>query len=319
MPALSLGTNVTNNVVLHEHNKEESVFIYDKGFEIKRQIFEKFPAVNKMIALNDHFVVSICGDNLHVYWLKTKKTVRYELPAKVPQANKKRFTCVACHPKDAVIATGNVLGEVMVWWNFTVPVESEDSTTLEEDDDDIASETLMESSGQIEEFKLVNPKRVKRSVMHWHSREVTALAFTAEGKHLFSGGLEGVLVKWDLTECFGGVRQRRFFPLLASPIIRISSPGGESEETVIVTLEKNLLNGALQALFKKDGLCQTPRRWAPHLRKPSMEVLPLSCLNKADDASIHPEVLVNGSMGELQVLDCAIGIVTDKVGTTKVV
>lgn len=315
MPALSLVMNEAANVVLHEHNRGASLFIYDKGFEIKRQIFEKFPTFNKTTALNNHFIVSICGDNLHVYWLKNKKTVRYELPTKGPQANKKRFTCVACHPKDAIIATGNVRGEVMVWWNFTMPIESEESSSLEEDDDVIASETLIESSGQNEEFKLVSSKRVKRSVMHWHSREVTALAFTAEGKHLFSGGLEGVLVKWDLTECFGGVRQRRFFPLLGSPISAISSPGGESEETVVVTLEKNsflVLNGALQIIFQKSGFCQTPRRWTRHLLKPSIEILPLSSQNDGTDASLHPEVLVTGSMGELQVLDCASGTVTDK-------
>nr|VZI14803.1 unnamed protein product [Spirometra erinaceieuropaei] len=301
--------------VLFVHDCSASVFIYDKGFEIKRQLFENLPTSNKTTALNNHFVVSVCGGTLHVYWLKTKKAVRYELPVKGAQASKKQFTCVACHPKDAVIATGNVLGEVMVWWNFTMPFESDESTSLEDDDDDVTSETLMESSGHMEEFKLVNPKRVKRSVMHWHSREVTALAFTAEGKHLFSGGLEGVLVKWDLTECFGGVRQRRFFPLLGSPICGISSPGGESEETVVLTLENNsflVLNGALQIIFEKSELCQTPRRWARHLLKPSIGVLPLSEPNETNDTPLHPEVLVNGSMGQLQVLDCATGTVTDQ-------
>ncbi|KAL7055171.1 hypothetical protein AAHC03_024453 [Spirometra sp. Aus1] len=305
----------TNTVI---YATDKVLFVHDcSGNSVRMKLSGHSDSITEIIGQRNqnHFVVSVCGGTLHVYWLKTKKAVRYELPVKGAQASKKQFTCVACHPKDAVIATGNVLGEVMVWWNFTMPFESDESTSLEDDDDDVTSETLMESSGHMEEFKLVNPKRVKRSVMHWHSREVTALAFTAEGKHLFSGGLEGVLVKWDLTECFGGVRQRRFFPLLGSPICGISSPGGESEETVVLTLENNsflVLNGALQIIFEKSELCQTPRRWARHLLQPSIGVLPLSWPNETNDTPLHPEVLVNGSMGQLQVLDCATGSVTDQ-------
>lgn len=59
------------------------------------------------------------------------------------------------------------------------------------------------------------------------------------GKHLYSGGVEGVLVKWDLTDCFGGIENRQFLSMLNSPIQEISSPGGDSGDCAVVLLERN--------------------------------------------------------------------------------
>ena len=65
------------------------------------------------------------------------------------------------------------------------------------------------------------------------------ILFCSVGKHLYSGGVEGVLVKWDLTECFGGVKNRQFLSMLNSPIQEISPPGGLADDCIVVLLERN--------------------------------------------------------------------------------
>ncbi|KAH7961277.1 hypothetical protein HPB52_006407 [Rhipicephalus sanguineus] len=86
-------------------------------------------------------------------------------PASVFQAmgHKKgvKFTCVACHPTEASLATGDTLGRITIWQG-------------------------------LKETKPV------RSIHHWHTLPVCDLAYTASGSFLLSGGGECVLVKWSL-------------------------------------------------------------------------------------------------------------------------
>ncbi|KAK8786954.1 hypothetical protein V5799_023270 [Amblyomma americanum] len=72
-----------------------------------------------------------------------------------------QFTCVACHPTEALLATGDSLGRVTIWQSLkeTAPV---------------------------------------RSIYHWHTLPVRDLAYTSSGSFLLSGGGECVLVKWSL-------------------------------------------------------------------------------------------------------------------------
>uniref|UniRef100_G3MND5 WD repeat-containing protein 75 second beta-propeller domain-containing protein n=1 Tax=Amblyomma maculatum TaxID=34609 RepID=G3MND5_AMBMU len=72
-----------------------------------------------------------------------------------------QFTCVACHPTEASLATGDSLGRITIWQGLkeTSPV---------------------------------------RSIHHWHTLPVRDLAYTISGSFLLSGGGECVLVKWSL-------------------------------------------------------------------------------------------------------------------------
>lgn len=72
-----------------------------------------------------------------------------------------KFTCVAGHPSEPWVATGDSLGRVTVW----------------------------------QDFKDTSPVR---SVYHWHTLPVADLAYTSSGRFLLSGGGECVLVKWSL-------------------------------------------------------------------------------------------------------------------------
>lgn len=75
---------------------------------------------------------------------------------------KRRLTCLAFHPSQPVVASGDVSGRIILWYkiNTCVPVRME---------------------------------------LHWHELPVADLAFNASGSELYSGGSENVLVKWQLS------------------------------------------------------------------------------------------------------------------------
>lgn len=76
-------------------------------------------------------------------------------------ANGVRFTCVACHPSEMTLATGDSLGCITIW------------------------QGLKEAAPA-------------RSLYHWHTLPVADLVFSPTGRFLLSGGGECVLVKWGL-------------------------------------------------------------------------------------------------------------------------
>lgn len=72
-----------------------------------------------------------------------------------------RFTCVACHPTEASLATGDSLGRITIWQG-------------------------------------IKERAPVRSIHHWHTLPIHDLAYTTSGSFLLSGGGECVLVKWSL-------------------------------------------------------------------------------------------------------------------------
>ncbi|KZC09641.1 WD repeat-containing protein 75, partial [Dufourea novaeangliae] len=70
-------------------------------------------------------------------------------------------TCIAGHPEEECVATGDSTGRVVVWRNL---------------------------------FQT----RPYTAVYHWHTLPVTEIAFSKSGGHMYTGGGECVLVKWVL-------------------------------------------------------------------------------------------------------------------------
>ncbi|CAK9809581.1 WD repeat-containing protein 75 [Anthophora plagiata] len=70
-------------------------------------------------------------------------------------------TCIAGHPEEECVATGDSTGRVVVWRNL---------------------------------FQT----RPYTAVYHWHTLPVTEIAFSKAGSHMYTGGGECVLVKWVL-------------------------------------------------------------------------------------------------------------------------
>jgi len=69
------------------------------------------------------------------------------------------------------------------------------------------------------------------TIYHWHADRVKSLAFTPDGAYLMSGGLEGVLVQWQMES-----GRKTFFPRLGSAIEQISVA---PDETLGITMRDN--------------------------------------------------------------------------------
>lgn len=76
-------------------------------------------------------------------------------------ALKSKLTCIATHPTEELVATGDVTGRIFLWRELFS--QSEPMTAL----------------------------------YHWHHTPVNTIAFTLSGSHFYSGGCENTLVKWN--------------------------------------------------------------------------------------------------------------------------
>ncbi|KAG0031342.1 hypothetical protein BGZ81_001370 [Podila clonocystis] len=93
-----------------------------------------------------------------------------------------RISCLAFHPTEGCIATGDEIGRITLWYCFGKNVDRPVTTTL-----------------------------------HWHAHKVAALNFTTDGTYLLSGGEESVLVIWQLS-----TGHKQFLPRMGSEIKHIT-------------------------------------------------------------------------------------------------
>ncbi|KAJ4485810.1 WD40 repeat-like protein [Lentinula aciculospora] len=101
-----------------------------------------------------------------------------------------RISCLTFHPVEDYFATGDVKGNIRLWYCLNEP------TT----------------------FKVAGlEKKTQTASFHWHAHAVSSLAFTSNGSYLLSGGEESVLVIWQLHS-----GKKEFIPRLGAPIQTIS-------------------------------------------------------------------------------------------------
>lgn len=72
------------------------------------------------------------------------------------------LTCVACHPTQQMVATGDVKGQILLYREI---------------------------------FRNGEPMN---KLYHWHHTPVTTITFTQSGSNFYSGGLENTLCHWDI-------------------------------------------------------------------------------------------------------------------------
>ncbi|CAG0884394.1 unnamed protein product [Darwinula stevensoni] len=105
---------------------------------------------------HDDFLAGISGKRLCLHSFKTQDKRFYF-------SGDFDLTCIACHPYQPVVATGNTLGRIIIW-------------------NDIWEQHYV------------------RYYVHWHHLPVSDLAFSVDGTFLVSGGAENVLVRWRLED-----------------------------------------------------------------------------------------------------------------------
>ncbi|CAL4073326.1 unnamed protein product, partial [Meganyctiphanes norvegica] len=143
------GSAKTGNLVMFSPKKDNKYVakIISKGVEL---------GTNKVtVSFNEKFVAMLQLGFLTIKALVGNVKVRHKY--------ENNLLCVVSHPCEEVIATGDSLGQIILWYN-----------------------ALQETP--------------TKKVLHWHTLPIADLAFSASGGELYSGGGECVLVKWQLTE-----------------------------------------------------------------------------------------------------------------------
>lgn len=86
--------------------------------------------------------------------------------------------------------------------------------------------------GKITLYRNLLSKSLIPSVYHWHANRVNSISFSPDGLLMFSGGIEGVLVIWQLTN-----GTKTYLPRLGSSLQKIVA----SNDQVLICLGDNSL------------------------------------------------------------------------------
>lgn len=127
----------------------------------------------------------------------------------IAHQNAAPINVVACHPEEEMIATGDVTGRIRLW-------------------------------------REIFSKEPIKDELHWHHQIVLSLAFSQSGTILYSGGVECVLVKWDVKNKF---IDKDFLPRLPGSIKQISVDA--KHDTLTLSLDDNsiqIINSGLAQL-----------------------------------------------------------------------
>uniref|UniRef100_A0A5S6QVD0 WD_REPEATS_REGION domain-containing protein n=1 Tax=Trichuris muris TaxID=70415 RepID=A0A5S6QVD0_TRIMR len=191
------------------------------------------------------------------------------LPIKHPYKDAANWVCIAGHPSRPIVATGDVNGVILIWNNL---------------------------------FKS-NPIR---TVCHWHTVPIGHLAFNQNGSALYSGGLERVVVKWNLRNPDPS-EGRDYLPRIGSAVRWICV--SEESEMIAVSLEDNsiqLVTSVLKITQCIQGIAlrKTPciMQDGPLTPLPAGLTLDITGLS---DSMQGPVLILNGREGELQFYSLA--------------
>ncbi|XP_062204036.1 uncharacterized protein LOC133906224 [Phragmites australis] len=137
---------------------------------------------------------------LHI-WSVPTKDFKPDRIRKIKLRHTKNLTTLAFHPSERIVAGGDVTGRILIWRGFgNAKFSGESGAKLKVDEgrDGVRGDDDADTC----------------TTLHWHSSRVRFLNFSSDGAHLFSGGLEGVIVVWQLD-----TGKRRYKPRLGSPLL----------------------------------------------------------------------------------------------------
>eukprot|EP00898_Chlorokybus_atmophyticus_P000531 jgi/Chlat1/1479/Chrsp12S02076 len=148
----------------------------------------------------------------------------------------RKLTALAIDPTETRVAAGDEQGKLVLWHSIA------------------AAFPTSEIKGNAPQ---ANGAGAVKSVMHWHAFEVTCLLFSSDGVHLFSGGMEAVLVKWQVRS-----GSRSFLPRLGSHLLALAHTPDPA--VIAVSFADNSVRLINVATFKVEGGIQgiKPRSWA---------------------------------------------------------
>jgi len=214
------------------------------------QIFKDVSLGTQHIGDNNNSLVTLSDHKIHGF--KNSTVLCYDRNLTLVQGyntdRERPFTIVRCHPTEKTFACGDSSGRVLIF-------------------DGVGNRNELPAA---------------KSILHWHSLPVTALSWSLEGDHLYSGGGERVLCKWFPQEN----NKPTFLPRLNSEIVRVDV----SETSTAVSLKDN----SVLLLDRQDSPCG--------------ELVGLSRNSSGWPAGLQWDqrtktILLNGKAGHIQVFN----------------
>ncbi|KAK4760184.1 hypothetical protein SAY87_023315 [Trapa incisa] len=139
----------------------------------------------------------ILSKNKLIIWKVPDKESDQAILKKIVLHHTKKFSVLAFHPSQRLVAAGDVTGRILIWRGFGnrtfgKPMKYDEDNPGVRGDDDAES----------------------CSTWHWHPTDINVIAFSSDGAYLYSGGTEGVLVVWQLD-----TGKKKFLPRIGSPLL----------------------------------------------------------------------------------------------------
>lgn len=187
----------TNN---QSKNIKYGLFELSEGFQRPLKVPTKLKSTPVKIAVGstkNNFFAMIQDDIVHF--------VDYEKNESAHQRNIKRIllTCIACHPVDKMVITGDETGRILLYREI---------------------------------FKIGEPMS---TLYAWHQTAINTIAFSQFGTNFYSSASENVLVRWNLRE----PKERSFLPRLwGSGMHIVIAPENERIAVALNDNEIQILN-----------------------------------------------------------------------------
>ncbi|XP_034215526.1 uncharacterized protein LOC117627502 isoform X3 [Prunus dulcis] len=137
---------------------------------------------------------------------------------KITLHHTRNLTVLAFHPTKTIVAAGDVSGRILTWRGF--------------------GNRTFSDGGKLENGTSMNNEEERPGVRgdddadscttwHWHPAGISVLSFSSDGAYLYSGGVEGVLVVWQLD-----TGKKKFLPRIGSPLLYLTDSSDPSLSSV---------------------------------------------------------------------------------------
>ncbi|CAN6725634.1 unnamed protein product [Malus baccata var. baccata] len=144
---------------------------------------------------------------LHI-WRVPAIDSKLMIAKKITLHHTRNFNVLAFHPTQAIVAAGDTSGRILIWTGFGKRTFSDGDKLMkgrsmnnEEERDGVRGDDDADAS----------------STWHWHAAGISVLSFSSDGAYLYSGGIEGVLVVWQLD-----TGKKKFLPRIGSPLLYLT-------------------------------------------------------------------------------------------------
>ncbi|CAD6269264.1 unnamed protein product [Miscanthus lutarioriparius] len=175
--------------------------IYDltKGRQVGGLLAETRKPENIVASSSGEFLGITNKRKLHI-WSIPMQDFKPDKMRKIKLRHTKQLTTLAFHPTERTVAGGDVTGRILIWRCFGNSKFSESSVKSKEYEgrDGVRGDDDADTCDMALAFKQCEVSQI----------------FSDDGAYLFSGGLEGVIVVWQLD-----TGKRRYKPRLGSPLL----------------------------------------------------------------------------------------------------